>query len=220
MEILGLISDPKIVKNYIKNRYKVYVLNKEIKKPTNSVIVFRNYVSMVNSLKYLKRTPILCESPDILNLIDINLKLTLLDCVINTDGIVESKDFDYKLLLKSIKDFKCKNLCIEKNGSIGNNSELSISLNEFLNTIPIIARRETLKSLFSCIEIKDYTKFNKFIKDNRLVTSENRTLIFKLGFILSNTEKSKEKSSLNRIKYLSKMYNTKPIVDKDGNLLI
>lgn len=220
MKIIGLTSEPVVVKNILKTRYKVRVVNKNLTKKTKRVIIFTDYVTMINNLKYLNKTPILIESPDVINLIDINLKLTMLNCTINMNGIIEVFKLDSNKLFKSIKNFKCKSIVIEKNGSIGNNSEFSISLNKFLNTIPIIARRESLKSLFSCYCKDDYSDFEKFIKDNRLVTSENRDLILKLESILINIKKSKDKSSLNRIKYLSKIYNTKPIVDKDGNLLI
>ncbi len=206
-----------------------------------TIFGFTSFENMLIFLPTLKRPPILWESMENINHITRNLDIVCIDAKIHTSGLILFKKLNKKRLSRLIKmRFKNKqNLILEtRSNMFGNNSDFSIALNSFLQSIPDYVHSPFLISLVSAIEEQNYPALDKFIELNRLLTDKNKkqfktfnkeiTKINPLIIHMLNkkTKKLRKegpelKESLKRIRFLLSHFGTKdltPYIDDEDNI--
>lgn len=151
---------------------------KEIKKQKNIIFGFTSSENMIPLLPQLKHPPILWEAATVLYHISLNQPIVFLDAKILRDGLVTFHEISQEKLAKfAKKEFvHVSQIQLEKSKAtqFGNNSKLSILLNNFLSTLPVYVYEPTLIALISALELGKFKMFTTYIEKNRIVTNENK----------------------------------------------
>lgn len=235
-----LNTEPDKVKDYLKELgFKFHLIidiNKEVtskekQKEKKIVYGFTSSEGLVKNIENCYHPPILWESASVLKNIKLNQKIILLDSSILLNGIILFHNLDTKVLSKLVNtEFNFEGqIKYEKTKVVqfGNNSKLSMLLNCFLATLPVVTHEPTLVAFATAFEKCKFKMLNKYILDNRLITNENKKEYEALSVYLTKikddikhyvkegkiSKKEDVKLSLARVKFLIKYYGTKKIMD-------
>jgi len=177
----------------------------------NTVYGFTSISALEPNLNRIERPPLLWESVPMVNQLKLNNPVLILDGKILNRGIIHFTSINMKGLKKVTYKFKNKyDIKIERRKPVqfGNNSKLSILVNDFVSTLPEYLHEPVYIALASSFQENDYTIFDNFIRENRLLTNENKDKLKKLADhidelkeyidVLLNEEKSKKNYKLRK----------------------
>jgi len=240
-KIMGVLNhSPNIIGELLESKgvnFQLVLSNKQVQrfKPT-TVYGFTSSEVLFNNIKYLKKSPILWDSPSVFNHISLSQPISLLDAKIMRDGIIIFETLKKDKLRSFIKkDFEPldQQPLFSKTftKSLGTDSKFSELLNNLLSTLPDYVHEPTIIAITTACEQDNFKIFSEYINNNRLVTdinkSEYRELIeyiksikHYISFMVKKEEKKvlakldKEiKSSLKRIKFFIHYFGTKKLED-------
>ncbi len=183
-------TQPSYLKSFLGKKGLEFVLVNDYtfkvpEKQKNKVYGFTSITGLASNLPYLKKAPILWETISVINQLKLNYPIVTVDSKILTDGIVHFIPLNKVLLKKHLtKKFKNKiDFVVEKRKPVqfGNNSKLSLLLNSFVSTLPEYIHESLFVALTSSFKEKDFSIFNSFIKENRVITDFNKKQYKKLA---------------------------------------
>lgn len=144
----------------------------------NTIFGFVSIEALTKNMPYLEKPPILWESVCVLSQIKVTYPIVILDGKMLKDGLVHFYPLDKEKLKKGVKKKFSNNinLYVEKRNPVqlGNDSELSRLVNKFVATLPEYVYESFYVALTSAFQEDDYSILNNFVKENRLLTNENK----------------------------------------------
>lgn len=186
-----LNTDPLVVKTMLEKEGKDLVMLKSEaeaeeklsnKKDKKVLYGFFSLTVLLECLPLFKkrRPPLLWETVSAVRYLANLLPLRYLDADVKTGGLIMFKVYDSKKVLGLFGtkyEFSDREILLNKAGNkqFGNNSILSTLLNEFLVSLPAVVHEAFLVAYLSYVETSDENAFMKFVENNRLVTSSNKT---------------------------------------------
>ncbi len=206
--------------------------------------IFTSFTSLQKNLEIINRTPILSESPSVIRLINISHPIVVLDGKYLDNGLILFQPIDFKILKKNLGlNFIFRGEIVfnkSENTSYGNISELSISLNSFLNTLPSISHEPFMVSLATSLETKNLKSLKQFTDINRLVTNENEekfndllsiirsnrniiSMLISKDKKLSQIKDIKDKLNMRRFRFILNYFGSKRLeayLDKENTINI
>ena len=213
----------------------------EIQKKKHIVYNFISSTCLIKNIKKCYHPPLLWETASTLKHISLNQKVKFLDSNIMLNGMIFFIPFSKESLLKLVNcEFVSdSHIAFERTQmqQFGNDSKLSLLLNNFLGSLPITSYEPTIVAFATAFESNKYKPLDTFLKNNRLVTDENKENFEKLiKFIESIRKDLREfifekkspvdkdlKKSLSRAKFLVRYFGTKKIedyLDKEDNVQV
>lgn len=181
---------------------------------SNDKYIFTDYETLSKNIELLSKPPILKESALTINRLDMYIPVVCLDGTIKNTGIIIHSKFNMDLYVYYHEaKFVGRKFYLEKSGFFGDNSNLSKSLNNFLNTLPIVVVRGFLVSLAKSIKCRNFKVVNDYLENNRLITENKNEILILERYINENLESKFIKKLINNYA------NNELKADREGNVL-
>lgn len=211
--------------DYIRSIIDFKLFNKKLSK--QKVMGFTSVIDLLANIDKLKNAPILftniCEARQL----ELEYPVKYIDAKLTNSGIIFFHKVNKKRLRNVYKKYNKSYIYTQ----LGINSKLSLLINSYLHTLPEFVYTPVLIMLNRYIN--GDTNFNTFIKQNRLLTNENKIQFQELRDYIEGDFKielklfleckldTKIMDNINRFKFLKK-YFSKDIsiyLDKEGNIV-
>ena len=211
--------------DYIRSIIDFKLFNKKLSK--QKVMGFTSVIDLLANIDKLKNAPILftniCEARQL----ELEYPVKYIDAKPTNSGIIFFHKVNKKRLRNVYKKYNKSYIYTQ----LGINSKLSLLINSYLPTLPEFVYTPVLIMLNRYIN--GDTNFNTFIKQNRLLTNENKIQFQELRDYIEGDFKielklfleckldTKIMDNINRFKFLKK-YFSKDIsiyLDKEGNIV-